>query len=341
MRCYVNKGDLQDEYNKSIGAIDDFRKNLSDQLTKLIFESGVPLGINLESRVKEWGSIAEKVDRKELNLKTVHDLTDLIGFRIILLFKRDLDVISNLIKENLNVISEDDKLESLDDNKFGYQSRHYIVKIPKSWLKVPSFVSCKDYKAEIQVRTLSQHIWAATSHKLQYKNEENIPVQLRRAINRASAMLELVDLEFERILIERDGYFDILNQKSNDNLTQDEHLNIDSLRFIASRYLPIENLSGIEPYDELMSELTSNGILKVDQLVDIIKSTEEFWINEERTRVAKVSNESAKSWWTKGKGEDDTEARIKRGVFYTHVGLIRHAVEHYLEGIGKQYIRLT
>jgi ppGpp synthetase/RelA/SpoT-type nucleotidyltranferase len=336
----VNKVDLQDEYNKSIGAIDDFRKNLSDQLTKLIFESGVPLGINLESRVKEWGSIAEKIDRKDLKLKTVHDLTDLIGFRIILLFKRDLDVISDLIRKNLSVISEDDKLETLNDNKFGYQSRHYIIKIPKSWLKVPSFVSCKDYKAEVQVRTLSQHIWAATSHKLQYKNEENIPVQLRRAINRASAMLEIVDLEFERILIERDGYLDDLNKKSNDNLTRDEYLNIDSLRFIASKYLPHENLSGIEPYDELMSELTLNKILKVDQLVDILKSTEKFWMDEEKNRVAKMSNASVEYWWTKGEGEDDTEARIKRGVFYTHVGLIRNAVEHYLKENNKTFRRL-
>lgn len=332
---------LEEEYNKSIGSIDDFRKNLSDQINKLIITSNIPLGIDLESRVKDWGSIINKLERKDLKLKTIHDLTDLVGLRVILLFKRDLDVVSSLIKRYFDVISEDDKLDSLEDDKFGYQSRHYVIKVPESWLEVPSFSSCKDFKAEVQVRTLSQHIWAATSHKLQYKNEENVPVQLRRALNRASAMLEVVDLEFERILIERDRYIDLLNVKSNSNLTQDELLNVDSLMFVANKYLPSKNARKNEPFDALLNELINNDITKVDQLIEIIQSTKVKWEKDEKNSLKRAQEQPPQDWWTINQGEDNTEARIKRGVFLTHTGLIRSAAKIYFKEKGEHYESIT
>ena len=336
----MNEKELESEYVTKIGTIDDFRRNLSEQVNRLIVEANVPLGINLESRVKDWNSILNKIERKDLNLQTIHELTDLVGLRIILLFKRDLDVISSVIKNNFDVIFEEDKLDSLDDNKFGYQSRHYIIKIPKSWLKVPSFMSCKDYRAEIQVRTLSQHIWAATSHKLQYKHEQSVPIQLKRALNRASAMLEVVDLEFERILIERENYVDSLNEKSDEDLAKDELLNVDNLKFIARKYLPPENAKSVEPFDGLLGELLKNGISKVEQLMKIIKVTEPHWRAAESERLRKVMSDSAQSWWETDKGEDNTEARIKRGVFLSHVGLIRIAAEEYYSKEGKEYKRI-
>jgi putative GTP pyrophosphokinase len=51
-------------------------------------------------------------------------------------------------------------------------------------------------RAELQVRTVLQHAWAAVSHKLQYKREDDIPVQLRRKLFRLSALFELADDEF-------------------------------------------------------------------------------------------------------------------------------------------------
>jgi ppGpp synthetase/RelA/SpoT-type nucleotidyltranferase len=59
---------------------------------------------------------------------------------------------------------------------------------------------------ELQLRTLAQHIWAVASHKLQYKREASVPVPIRRSINRVSALLEMVDLEFDRVLLEREQY---------------------------------------------------------------------------------------------------------------------------------------
>lgn len=340
MDDYMNEEVLETEYKKTVGSIDDFRKNVFEQLNNLIVSSKVPLGINLESRVKDWLSIRNKIERKELNIKTIHDINDLIGFRIILLFKRDLDVVSGIIRNNFDVISEEDKFDSLDDNKFGYQSRHYIIKIPNKWLEVPTFKAFQNFKAEIQLRTLSQHIWAATSHKLQYKNEDSVPISLRRALNRASALLEVVDLEFERILIGREGYVETLNEKSRSNLTQDELLNVDSLRFIAEKHLPKENAKRTEPYDELLNELLLNNITKVDQLTEILEENKEFYRNKERDRLNDAMNSTGEDWWTRGQDEDDTDVRVKRGVFFSHVGLIRIAVEEHIKNLGREYHRV-
>lgn len=333
----MNEDALENEYKKTVGAMDDFRKNVFEQLNNIITLSQAPLGINLESRIKDWLSIRNKIERKELNVTTIHDINDLIGFRIILLFKRDLDVISAVIKKNFVIVSEEDKFDSLDDNKFGYQSRHYIIKIPKEWLKVPSFKPFKNFKAEIQLRTLSQHIWAATSHKLQYKNEDSVPMPLRRALNRASALLEVVDLEFERILIGREAYVETLNENSKNNLTQDELLNVDSLRFIAEKYLPKQNAKKLEPYGELLNELLKNNIIKVSQLTEILDENKEFLLDEEKKRLHEAMNSPGEDWWTTGQAEDNTAARVNRGVFLSHVGFIRVAAKEHFKKLGRKY----
>jgi hypothetical protein len=50
--------------------------------------------------------------------------------------------------------------------------------------------------AEVQVRSVLQHAWAAISRKLDYKVATQAPIVLRRRLFRLSALLELADDEF-------------------------------------------------------------------------------------------------------------------------------------------------
>lgn len=324
---------LESDYKLYYSNAQDFSKTLVEQIGRILIEENISLGVPIESRVKDFKSIIGKLERKEVILQKVIDLDDFIGLRIILLFKRDLDLVTNCLKRTFNILHEEDKLQKLAEDRFGYQSRHYILKIPNDWLKIPTFKNFGNFKAEIQVRTLSQHIWAATSHKLQYKHEKSVPLQLRRAMNRASAVLEVVDLEFERILSERESYISIIDANSEELTNED--LNVDNLKLIAKRYLPIKNHEENDHFDELITELIFNNITTVKQLVDILEQELPETLKSDQLRV-----EDIKDKIHRGENVSDYTTRPERvlnGAFYTQVGLIRISAKRYI-GKGKYVV---
>src|ERR1700690_3888715 len=89
-------------------------------------------------------------------------------------------------------------------------------------------------RAEIQVRTTAQHIWAEASQTLLYKNEKAVPQTLKRAIYRVSALLETVDLEFERVLSDRDDYKAEVAQTA----LAEETLDVDTLQQVLGESWP-------------------------------------------------------------------------------------------------------
>ena len=126
------------------------------------------------------------MERKNLELESILSLPDLVGVRAILLARTDLDKIDELIRSTFEVTSSEDTGDRLGEARFGYQSLHYTIKVPLIWLEIPTMADFEDIQVEVQVRTLAQHIWAAASRKLQYKNEASVPPPIRRAINRDS-----------------------------------------------------------------------------------------------------------------------------------------------------------
>ncbi|QJS66367.1 hypothetical protein HHJ54_16210 [Escherichia coli] len=130
--------------------------------------------VPIESRVKTLSSIINKDNRKPLKIESIVDLDDYVGIRLIMLFKRDVEKVISCLKEHFIILKQENKLDELDEDRFGYQSHHYVIQPPEEWLRVPSFSDFKNMKVEVQIRTLSQHIWAAASHKLQYKKKSKV-----------------------------------------------------------------------------------------------------------------------------------------------------------------------
>jgi hypothetical protein len=156
--------------------------------------------------------------------------------------------------------------------------------------------------SEIQVRTLAQHIWAAGSHKLQYKREASVPPPLRRAIYRVSALLETVDLEFSRVLDEREAY---LSEELSE-VTRPQTLNVDLLRAVLDEILPPENKRGDEDYDGVLIDLTSFPINTDHDLrnllsenMEVIKKRETELLTEYRAKEA-ISAETIRERLDKG-----------------------------------------
>lgn len=321
---------IKEDYDSYSNKADIFRRVLVEQIEKILSLKGLTLGVPVESRVKTLSSILNKDKRKPSNYNTLLELDDFVGVRLVFLFKRDLINAMECLTNSFVILKSEDKSESLDADRFGYQSHHYIVKIPDEWLTVPTFSGFDDFKAEIQVRTLSQHIWATTSHKLQYKKEHDVPLPLRRAINRVSALLEFVDLEFERVLIERESYVDKINESQ--GIRHEALLNVDLLKIIALQELPLEcQDEGHEDFDDLMDELIENGVTTVGSLLDSLHKGLPDTLEESK----RLARSSLKSYEEDDFYDDEDEREVprwKKGVYYSHVGLIRISMVKAIEG---------
>jgi len=315
---------LQADYQAHEPAARAFLSEFLHQFTPLIEKSGVKLGVPLEGRVKEWSSLSEKLDRKAMQLESCKELADFIGVRAITLFSRDADTLCKLVEKTFTIRSKENKADELDQGHFGYLSRHYVVALPKAWKKVPAFTGL-DYCAEIQVRTLSQHIWAAASHFLQYKKESDVPKDVGRAIHRVAALLETVDLEFERVLSERENY-----TKSPAATASATSLDTDNLQIILDEAFPPDNKHADETYSVLLTDLRAFGITTVDKLRALIKARfAGAMIREKKALESRMGQINPLG---------TNRARIEKGVFYTHVGLARQLLAEEFGNKWEQYI---
>ncbi len=286
------------------------------EMGEIISKKGLSLGVPIESRVKDWASIVEKIDRKSLNIKSVRDLDDLIGVRVILLFRSDLHQVDEAITQTFHVLGSEDTGDRLGSSQFGYQSRHYIIQLPPGWLGVPSMAALGDLRVELQVRTLAQHIWAAASHKLQYKHENSVPEPLLRSISRVAALLETVDLEFIRVLDERSEY----QQRSVNDKSEAEPINVDLVGSVLDEVFPRENKKEIESLDSLIADIKGLGIESIGEFRKIMNENKDYALQKERETVASRIAEST---------EEERSPRLRKGVFYAHVGLARQALKKH------------
>lgn len=312
---FPNISELKKQYTSVCDVAERFKNELCHELIKLIDDNGLKLGFPIQKRIKTWSSIKDKLLDQNLKLKSIKQLQDLIGLRIVFLYKRDLKLIENIIQKTFVVKKRYDTSDRLAENQFGYSSIHFVIQFPKEWLKVPSLSEFGEFSAEIQIRTLAQHIWSEVSHELQYKTKEDVPLNLIRPIYRTSALLETVDLEFERLLQEREEYRKQIDKKI------DQELNVDSIEQILDSILPSENKDFFEEYAQLHKEILKKGIKTTDQLRNFVKDNIEWAIEDDKNRVASEIEESREAGMPTCP-PDDWE-RVRKGYFFTHAGLLR------------------
>jgi len=321
---------LHSEYVDLTPSLTRLQRALIEQLEQLVSHRGFTLGVPIESRIKAWNSIAEKLERKRLKPKSLGDIDDLLGLRIIFLFQRDIEPFHQAMEETFTVYSSEDTSQRLTDAQFGYRSRHYVIGMPTAWESIPSIRGLTAHKAEVQVRTLAQHIWAAASHKLQYKREDNVPLPLRRSIYRVSALLETVDLEFTRVLEERDEYVKAQAKQA----TQQDLLNVTIIESVLDEFLPAKNKDrAAEDYSDLLTDLQHFGISTRGALASLTSTHARSIQRADAAEVQKLLDDDDDE--DNEPGESRSE-RLARGVFFTHVGLARQAL---CEQFGETVVR--
>ena len=184
------------EYRTNLPVFKELQETIPAKVRSVFAEAGIVVA-SIESRIKKEASLAGKLEMKGAKYRSLADITDIFGMRIITFYIDDVDKVASVIERLFEV----DWQESVDKRKlyqidsFGYLSLHYICRTE----------GCP-FRFEIQMRTVLQHAWANLSHDTGYKSGVEVPVEYLRNMNRLAGMLELADEQFSRIRNEINDY---------------------------------------------------------------------------------------------------------------------------------------
>lgn len=190
-----------EEYRRRRAVFEDFEVEVRRVLELLIADAGIEI-FSIDSRTKSVDSFVEKIRRKNQKYADpVNDVTDLAGIRVVAYFPTDVERIGELVEQSFAVDDEHSQRQAgvSDPDRFGYRSDHYVVRLGGARAGLAEYRRFDGLRAEIQVRTVMQHAWAAVDHRLRYKGGAELPAELRRRLFRLSAFLEAADEEFSAI----------------------------------------------------------------------------------------------------------------------------------------------
>jgi ppGpp synthetase/RelA/SpoT-type nucleotidyltranferase len=161
---------LTDSYDAIEPHLKSMAASLLDNLSQLL--EGVEHIDKIALRVKARQSFLDKANKtvgdKPQYKKPFQEIQDILGARIVLLYKSDMKSVSKIIEKAFNPV-EKQQLIPEEENEFGYEGLHYVLFVPphiaghyRGIPNIPTFF-------ELQIKTLYQHAWAQAEHGLGYK----------------------------------------------------------------------------------------------------------------------------------------------------------------------------
>ena len=201
---------LMQQYRELLPTLKLLAQEANEQLRQALDKQDIYVTA-IEHRVKTEHSLADKLELKGAKYKSINDITDLVGLRVITFYTDEVDKVAAIAKRIFDI----DWKESVDKrklhqlNSFGYNSLHYICRLKTGG---PRF--------ELQMRTALQHVWSTIEHDIGYKSHVKIPNEFIRQFNRLAGMLELIDDEFSRLRLVLTDY-----RRQVQSLVKNGHLN--------------------------------------------------------------------------------------------------------------------
>ncbi|MDR2343535.1 MAG: (p)ppGpp synthetase [Spirochaetaceae bacterium] len=198
-----DKSVLEKQYQGDIPVCESIVKELEIYVEKLV--SDISSNLTIKSRVKSFKSFFKKYLRYlvEIANNEAPVIPDRIGIRIVCPFIEDTVSVENLIKNNFEVIEVERKGSSYSFKEFGYESIHFLVRLPEEiggkYRKASDETFAGDV-VEIQIRTILQDAWAEVEHELVYKAEfRPYDHPMKRKLAAINASLSLADTIFQEI----------------------------------------------------------------------------------------------------------------------------------------------
>lgn len=218
--------DILEKYESDLGLYEDLSSSMCSLISTLISSSGISLH-SISCRVKDRSSLERKIQKKD-KYNSLEQITDIVGVRIITHYSDEVDKIAGIIETEFNVDSENsiDKRSTLDPDRFGYLSLHYVVNLSAERGTLLEYKRFDALKFEIQVRSILQHTWAEIEHDIGYKAKVEVPKPIRRKFSRLAGLLELADDQFVQIRDDLDSYEKTIRE---DILTEPANVGIDAI----------------------------------------------------------------------------------------------------------------
>lgn len=235
--------------------------------------------MDISHRTKTVSSLKGKIEKKIGKYKSLFDVTDLCGFRVICYFADTVDDIASLLKSAfiIDYSNSIDKRDILQATEFGYISVHYICSLKEEdWKDHPELSTIR---FEVQIRSVLQHAWAEIEHDLGYKSDFGVPRPIRREFSRVASLLEVADNQFVELRKNTQKYEEDVKIKIQTN--EADNLLIDK---VSLREYVNHNQTFISYVNEISSQLDIEivfidpenylellGFLKVHTLGDMSK----------------------------------------------------------------------
>lgn len=190
----------KDNFDKQLEILYNTVINNPDKdIEKLICKKLDKCGIMYRSfsRTKKKESVKEKIEKKrEDYLRLGKKMQDLVGIRIVLYFRDDIDICINILEKLFDV--DNFEYDKPNAETFKPQRINYVFNMPTSIMKIPDNLSrdCLiDNTFEVQIRTIFSEGWHEVEHDIRYKylDEWSDVPDLARELNGILAILEVCD----------------------------------------------------------------------------------------------------------------------------------------------------
>jgi len=316
----------QEAMRKEYEKYDDIRYNIVNDLKihieDLLKEISVNTNPVVSGRIKNFASYYAKYLRLLKSDVQNPVITDLLGIRIICPFLEDLSAIEEIVKNNFTIM-ETERKGHYNFKEFGYESTHFLIKIPKEILNEHGNPGTD--LVEVQIRTILQDAWAEVEHEIVYKAEFSpFDEPMRRKLAAVNASLSLADIIFQEIRSyqrkfsrelekRRESFYNKIEESTDDLLFEEESLQEASLQKVSQKK--------IEPsiYNTGIALVDTDKLSIDDLLVNALSAHNRNQFNEAISQYSKILELKPNN--------------VIRSIIYKHRGMAYFACSQYNEAI--------
>ena len=252
-------------------------------VTSLLDDAGINY-LSIDGRTKSVASFAAKAARHEggapLFPDPLVDITDQLGVRVITYLQRDVEAVADLLGDQLVVLDDRDMgRETASQGRFGYASRHLLVRLDDGRRAAPSYAAIGGRAVQVQVRTVLQHAWAEFEHAIRYKGTvpDEHGADLERRFTLAAGLLELADREFSLIQERLQGGGGRTPAAPD---ASDPRVDAQDLAQLLAERHPDAGWSRPDHYEWVAGLLLELGVTSLEELGALLDSVDSAAINE-------------------------------------------------------------